>query len=168
MYKYIPEMSFGNWKIVHEYDDNQKYCSLYNGNLGAMIDHPTEYERNKYFIDTCYGNVLIAGLGMGAVILSIMDKKNVKNVDVVEIDKELIDIIKNYVPFNSKINIINKDIENFIPKKNYDSIWIDIELAMKDTMNIEYKNKFKKYLTTNGFIKCWRSEWVNLQDLIVI
>ena len=99
-----------------------------SSNMGVMMSNtPMEMRTNEYFVHKANGNVLIAGLGLGMVVLAIQDKPEVKSILVIEKYKEVIDLVVPQLPLNNKVKIINSDIFNWQPNGHkFDTIYFDI------------------------------------------
>ena len=101
---------------------------LFNEKRMLMSDSPQEiflqYEEYKQ----AKGKVLIGGLGLGMSPTLFAEKKEVSEVVVVEIEKDVIKLCK---PKNKKIRIINQDIWKFLEetKETFDFIYIDIHYS---------------------------------------
>ena len=91
-----------------------------------MSDHPQEIFLSKEGITLAMGKVLIGGLGLGYAIDKIADDPTVDKVDVVEIEKDIIDLVKPHLHFK-KINVIHADIFKYLAttKKKYNYIFLD-------------------------------------------
>ena len=140
-------------------DNNKKHNSC------IMSNTPMEEYTNKEFVNNCFGDILIGGLGIGFIIIPIQDKINVKSITIVEKNKDIIDMITKQITFNKKVTIINDDIFTYKPiNVKYDCIYIDIWNYVNSNIYNEemlpLKNRYKKYLKSqmispNRFIKCW-------------
>ena len=99
-----------------------------------MTDEWTYAESLKYFAKECFGDVLVAGLGLGIVIHYLSQNKNVKSITVIERDRDVIDLIKPLVP---ECTIMNDDFNNGSSewnKKHYDCVVWDLAVrAENDT-----------------------------------
>lgn len=95
------------------------------GHRLLMSDSPQEMFLQYDAYKNAKGRVLTAGLGLGLYANMIAKKDNVKEVIVVEIDKDIIKLAK---PKNKKIKVIQGDIWNFIrkTKEKFDYAYIDI------------------------------------------
>lgn len=93
---------------------------------------PHEIETMKEPIKNAKGNVLVLGLGLGYYLYHISQKKDVKSIDVVELDKRTISIFNKYLinlfPHKEKINIIHDDGIKYLDKcsEHYDYVFVDI------------------------------------------
>lgn len=115
------------------------------------ISYLTEYCKELMTVD--FDSILIAGLGIG--IIPYIMKDNCSVVDVVEINSEMINLIEglNYL---GNTNIINENIFDFTPTKNYDIILLDIWTcdcypSLSSELNTLVQ-KYLPYLNTNGFV----------------
>ncbi len=93
---------------------------------------PHEINTMKDHIKRAHGNVLVLGLGLGYYLFHILEKKEVKSVDVVEFDKNIISLFNkhliNLFPHKEKINIIYDDAINYLAnnQKQFDYVFSDI------------------------------------------
>lgn len=129
-----------------------------------MSDSPMEKRTNLEFLNHVNGKVLIAGLGIGLVILPIQEMKEVQAITVIEICPKLIDFIKPKLPLNGKVEIINADIFTWRPKNNglFDTIYFDIwsEISGDNYGDTKVLHRiFSRYLNRenpNAQISSWR------------
>ena len=191
MYKLIPEQESKNFKIVHHVatNDDVQRCKLFDlrGEYSefkegtylelktkdssffniVMSDTPMELRTNSEIICKAEGNVLIGGLGIGAILLLIQEKPEVNSIIVIEKHKEIIEMVKPFLPLNNIVKIIEGDLFEWIPKidNKFDIIYLDIwnnvcSDNLRD-MNI-LRKRFKKFLNKeknrNTWIGCWREE----------
>lgn len=115
---------------------------------------PHEIETMKEPIKNAKGNVLVLGLGLGYYLFHILSKKEVKSVDIIEFDKEIINLFnKNLLdkfPHKEKINIIHIDAFKYLREtsKKYDYVFADIWHNVGDGEMLylklkPFENKFK-------------------------
>lgn len=135
-------------------------------NMPLMSNHYQEKVHNIPVIKEARGDVLIAGLGIGLIVLPIMNKPEVVSVDVLELHQEVIDMIKPQLPLNGKVNVIHANAYSFVPKKKYDVIYydtVDINYCTEEELELrridgviacheEFEREFKKYLKPEGTI----------------
>lgn len=130
-----------------------------------MSNVPAEIMDHKPFVRKAKGNVLIIGLGIGMVLEGVLCKKNVSKIIVLDIEKDIIDLVSPfYRKFKKKISFVNGDvrdqstIENLAKDAPFDSIYIDIWPKIVpetyDEMAI-LRGIYKKFLSKNGFIEFW-------------
>lgn len=98
-------------------------------------------------------SILVLGLGSGLIPYYLSSR--CKQIDVLEIDAELIEIIiwQNYLPSN--INLIEGDAFKFTTTKKWDYIICDI-FSGHETYNVEKTeiliSKYTNYLNDNGYL----------------
>jgi len=90
-----------------------------------MVDDPLHWEGMKRLAQKSKGNVLIGGLGLGLVLHALANNPDVKRIDVVERNKDVIELIKDLVP--RKVNIHEGDVfdEKWF-KKDYNTVILDL------------------------------------------
>lgn len=181
MYKNMPSIlkdgQVGDFKLQHyDISDNNfyaivrcgippgRYIRLINRCDCVMSDTPMEKETNRDFVRNAHGNVLIGGLGIGLIILAIQDKEDVKQITVVEKNREVIELVGKQLPLNSKVNIVNDDVFEYKPLLKHNTIYMDIwNYINKDVYNKQMKpliSRYRRYLVPktedeNRYIDCW-------------
>lgn len=156
------------WRGAHmeTYDlEPATYVKLVGKGHGIMMsDTPMEIRTNREFMNEAHGDVIIAGLGLGIVLLSIQDNKDISSITVVELYAELIDLIAPRIPLNKKVKIVNADIFKWSPPKGakYDTIYFDIwdEIGGDNyPATKELHKRFRKYLNKEGGLHWWMNSW---------
>jgi hypothetical protein len=164
----------GNSWLFMGLKPNFDYVRLVKKGDGVMMsDTPMERRTNLDFISKANGDVLIFGLGLGLIIIPLLQDEEIKSVTVVELHQELIDTvlpILNQFDKQNKLTVIQGDCFEYhtqIPKeKKYDciygDIWIDINTEnyeeMKD-LTKKYKNKLNRS-NPNSFITHWMKSFL--------
>lgn len=106
-------------------------------------------------------DILIIGGGDGGIVRECLKFKSVKNIDLCEIDKDVIDCCLNFFPRisnslkNEKVNIINEDGSIFINSlnKKYDLVFVDSTDPISFGANLYSRNFYKnlnKILNEDG------------------
>lgn len=142
-----------------------EYVRLMEHGEVVMSDTPMEKRTNQFFIDNAHGDVLIAGLGIGLIVLPIQDKEEVTSITILEKNPEVIEMVAEQLPLNDKVTIIQGDVyEHTFPKGTkfnciYFDIWNYVNSEVYQEMK-KLKRKYLKYKRTlaedpNAFIKCW-------------
>ena len=103
-------------------------------------------------------NILLIGLGSGRIVIQFEKVcENLKTIDVVDLEENIVDIAKNYFEFkpSEKFNFILQDGLTYLRnnKKKYDVIVVDV--ANNDGIDLrflseEYFASIKKSLKKNG------------------
>lgn len=128
-----------------------------------MSDTPMERKTNLDLYSKANGHVLIAGLGIGMVLLAIQDKPEVTKITVVEKYQEVIDMVAPQLPLNEKVEIVQSDIFDYKPARGmkFDTIYMDI---WTNIIGDDYKEhlslgrKFKRRLN-NENPEAWFGSW---------
>jgi hypothetical protein len=94
-------------------------------NYPIMSNSRNEKISNLEIIEKAKGDVLIGGLGIGLIILPLMNSLRVKSIDVVELHDEVIDLVAKKLPLTDKVRIIHDNIYTYMPEKKYDTIYFD-------------------------------------------
>ena len=158
------EINEGNRPWRYHIPDG-KYVRLLHKNNCVMSDTRMEKRTNFNVVEKANGDVLIAGLGIGLILLPIQDKEDVKSITVLEKYPEVIELIGKQLPLNEKVKIIQGDVfeYEFPPKTKFDTIYFDIwNYVNKDVyeemqaLKKKYrKNKRFKTENPNAFMDCW-------------
>lgn len=127
-----------------------------------------EYEKitNREIVNVARGNVLIAGLGIGMILIPLLKDKGVEKITVVEKEKDLIDFIFPKIKKHDKANkleIIHSDIDDLeLPKEQkFDVIYFDIWDNVCGDNYEQMKNlkkKFRKNRAKGSTMLCWEEE----------
>lgn len=105
----------------------------------------------KSLINKNFDSILISGLGLG--ILPFLCQNATDIIDVVETEKEVIDIVRQIGHLKSNVTIFNESIYNFTPVRNYDIILFDHWMSYASEEEIEKLNdKFNIFLNEGGLI----------------
>jgi hypothetical protein len=108
----------------------ETFTRLMRGDTLVMSDTPAEQRDHYEFFYQAKGNVLIAGLGLGMILDAVAKKPEVKHITVVELSKDLIDLVgPTYTErYGKKVLFIDADFMTIEPPKGmrYDAVWVDI------------------------------------------
>jgi spermidine synthase len=192
MHTLIPESKSGEYEIIHfevneedvkkakfhsilafeygEFYDFEpgKYVQLQRQNGGidiVMSDTPMERRTNLRVLKLAKGDVLIAGLGIGMILYPILNKPEVESVTVVELERDVIRLMKPLitkwaVEADKCLRIINDDIELFDHEdRKWDVIYFDIwdEISGDNWEQMKRLTKrFKYRRKPGGWMGAWR------------
>lgn len=134
-----------------------EYVRLIVDNELMMSNTPMEKRTSSEFVVNSYGDVLICGLGIGLVIMPLLESERVKSITIIEKYQDVIDCvlpqIKKYDTHN-KLNVICQDCFEFETKEKYDTIFIDIWGSIDSDIYKEemlpLKRKYRKFLSAYG------------------
>lgn len=164
----------GNSWLFMGLKPNFDYVRLVKKGEGVMMsDTPMERRTNLGFISKANGDVLIFGLGLGLIIIPLLQDEDIKSVTVVELHQELIDVVQPYLKdFDSdnKLTVVQGDCFEYhkeIPKDKkfdciYGDIWIDISTDNYDemkTLTRFYRGKVNRS-NPNSFITHWMKDFL--------
>jgi len=127
----------------------------------VMSDTAMEKYSNMEIYYEAKGDVLIAGLGIGMILLGLQNNEKVTSITVIEKEQEILKIIKDQLPLNGKATIIHGDIFSYVPDKKFDIIYFDIwdNLCGDNWEEIKsLQNKFRSKLKKGGHMLSWRKE----------
>lgn len=124
----------------------------------------TQMERNtnREIMSKANGDVFIAGLGLGMILMPIQDRKDVKSITVVENNPHVIELVAKKLPLNTKVDVIEADVFNYTPTKKFDTVYFDIWVGicsdnydeMKE-LTRKFKNKVNRS-NPNHILTAWR------------
>ena len=152
-----------SYTFFRSYVPAGKYVRLkINGHV-IMSDTPMEWRTNRECIYYAHGDVLIGGLGIGMIIMAIQDNESVKSITVVEKNPDVIAAVKDQLPLNDKVRIIEGDVYTYVPERKYDCVYMDIWGDISEdtyTDMVKLKRKYGHFLkplseSPNRFNKCW-------------
>jgi len=136
-----------------------------------MSDTPMERISNSEIVKRANGRVLIAGLGLGMIINSIMMKKEVAEIVVVENNRDVIDLVGDKFE-NNKVRIINENIFDFKTTEKFDVIYFDIWAKISTDNLVDIKklhNKFKNNVNRknkNWYMNSWMKEFLQRRKIV--
>ena len=131
-----------------------------NGNVW-MSDTPYEQEGIKRPLKLAKGEILISGLGIGLFPVLASRKTKVRHIDIVEKNKEVIELVFNQIE-TPKMRIIQDDIYAFLKATTHKynlifiDIWADHFGPIKEIREI--KQLASRCLEPEGIALCWLQE----------
>lgn len=164
----------GNQWTTRSLKSDYKYVKLIKKGEGTMMsDTPMERYTNSSFIQKANGDVLIFGLGLGLIILPILNDESVKSITVIELHQDLIDLVEPILKEhdeNNKLKVIQGDCFEYhknVPKeKKWDCIYGDIWISIEADNYTEMKKLTKNFTwkvnrdNPNWFIDHWLQGYV--------
>lgn len=127
-----------------------------------MSDGPEEHCSNSYPVSLARGTCLIAGLGIGMILVPMLKSTRVTSVTVVEKESDVIAAVGSHFQ-NDKLNIVNADIFEWKPKRGtkYDWIYFDIwaDISTDNLAEIaKLHQRFKSFKAAGGWMGSWNQE----------
>lgn len=148
-----------------------RYVRLMVGGDVVMSDVAMEQRTNREAVLAAQGHVLIAGLGLGMVLLPILRKPAVASVTVVECSPDVIGLVVPHLraaagPDSVKLTVIGGDIQHWRPGPDagriYSTIYFDIWTNVPnggDYAQMKALHKaFRPHLVKGGWMSSWRFE----------
>jgi hypothetical protein len=111
-----------------EYVAPGNYKRLMRDDVVVMSNTQMEIATNRGFVRYARGRVLINGLGLGMVLQAILRKPEVTHVTVVEISKEVIELVGPSFSHDPRVKIVCADALTYCPApgERFDAVWHDI------------------------------------------
>lgn len=173
----IPEGEQGAARVVHDRPDSltrlraqmsgiplyaEKYTRLFIDGQLWMTDAEFEWRSNLGFVVNAYGDVLIAGLGIGLILQPLIDSPKVDSITVIERSADVIALIAPHYP-SPKLTVIEADAYTWTPPKQaYNIIYFDIWADVPDSDNREQittlKKQYRAALKKGGRSFAWCEE----------
>lgn len=121
------------------FDEDVSFPAIYEGNMPWVSACPSEINSMSGSLSEVSGKVLVLGLGLGYYPFIASQKSNVREITIVEINSEIIDIFTRYVlpqfPMKQKIKIVCSDAIKYmasVKKGEYDYCFADIWEGAED------------------------------------
>ena len=180
MHTIIPATKIGRAEVVHDRPsslerlrgaihgmplEERTYTRLLvNGDL-MMTDVDFEQRTNTLVVSRARGDVLIAGLGIGMILVPILQKREVNSVTVVEKERDVIACVAPRFFPSAKLKVIRADIWTWRPEPfpRYDAIYFDIwpDICTDNLAEITKLHRaFRKYLKPDGWMDSWCRDYL--------
>lgn len=149
------------------------YARLYVEDQLVMSDTNMERESNQDAVIFSHGHVLIAGLGLGMILLPILAKDSVRSVTVVEKSQDVIDLVEGPIrkaigPRARRLEVEQGDIFDWKAPKGmkyntmYFDIWPSVSRGNLPEMRRLHR-RYATYLVKGGWKESWmRGELVDV------
>jgi hypothetical protein len=137
----------------------KNFVNLFSKEINTSVMTNSNYEKitNADFVKNAKGDVFIAGLGLGMVLLAIQNKPEVTSITIVEKFEDLKNHVQSVLPLNSKVNIIVSDIFEYQVPENtkYDTIYFDIygDVELNNAWFFENYAQYKR--NEDSYMKAW-------------
>ena len=131
------------------FEEKFEFPAVYENGREWMTVTPNEIETMKEPIAEAHGRVITLGLGLGYFTHQVSEKENVSSVTVIERDKNIISLFKEFIlpqfENRGKITIIEADafeyLENSDPEKNFDFMFADLWHDSSDGLGLYIRLK---------------------------
>jgi hypothetical protein len=173
----IPAGQYGAARVVHDSPTDidrmrglvhgqpltaQTYTRLLIDDILWMTDAEFECRTNYDVAYRSYGDILIAGLGLGLILGPVLQREEVRSVTVLERSSDVIALIGPCYS-SPKLTIIKADVHLWqSPKKAFDFIYFDIwaDIPNNDTRAeiTMLKRRYRSALKKGGRTAAWCEE----------
>lgn len=154
----------GRITMIREGIPEGRYVRLTKGSECVMSDTPMKKRSNLKVCRKAHGRVLVAGLGIGMILLVMQENPNVDEIVVVEKYQEVIDMVQPQLSLNYKVKVIRGDIFDFEPEGKFNTIYLDIwsnynsDIYKKEMLPL--LKRYSKHLVSklddpDRYIDCW-------------
>ena len=185
----IPEGECGDYRIEHlpknwdgvvrdavetrfswmmRFSRTDTYCILWDKKEIIMSDTDLERVTNEVVLQDAYGDVLIAGLGIGMLPYHLCKLDKVKSVTVLEIQSKVITLVYPHIR-HPKLQVIlaNAEVPPFPDNKppfNYAYIDIWSTAGVEWDVLKQYLIDFSLYVPDGGCVDAWLREYTFILD----
>lgn len=137
------------------------YTYLHVGNELMMSDTPGEAWEHWEAIQKAHGRCLINGLGIGLVLKALIAKKEVTEIVVVELNKDVLDLISPHYK-SRKVTFIHADALEWRPPKGarFGCVWNDIWPTITTDNWEDMKKLHRAYGRRADWVGSWNRDWV--------
>jgi len=96
-----------------------------------MVDDPLHWVGMKAYVEELPpGEILVGGLGLGLCLHHMASLDKFTKITVVEVDRDVIDLISPTLPSDDRVTIVNDDFYRYIgPEKRFDGILWDLAVG---------------------------------------
>lgn len=152
--------------------DPGRYARLIVDGELMMSDTAMEWMTNNEVLWRANGDVLIAGLGLGLILIPILANSKVKSVTVLEKYQDVVDLVVPHMPKSDKLTVVCADAMEWAPPKatHWDVLYFDIwpQVCTDNLPEMtKLKRRFAKRLRRDNpeaWMGCWREEELRYND----
>ena len=121
------------------------------------------YLFSNFLTPEMWSSVIQVAYAIGMIIMAIQDNESVKSITVIEKNPDVIAAVKDQLPLNDKVRIIEGDVYTYVPDRKYDCVYMDIWGDISEdtyTDMVKLKRKYGHFLkplseSPKRFNKCW-------------
>jgi len=138
-----------------------RYCRLTVAGQTMMTDTPMEHNSNREFVQGAKGRVLIAGLGIGMVLVPLLKNPQVSHITVMEKSLDVIELVApSFHQESDRLTILHQDCFDGCPKGlKFQTIYFDIWPTICGDNWPEMRKLHRKYrsaLEPAGWMGSWQ------------
>ena len=173
----MPEGEFGLWRIrritpvswLQEHIGGTYYTALYRTTIGALHHDQGECVMEDSFGELrqhlpiwlrAHGRVLVTGLGLGCVVRGLLANPDVDHLDVIEIDRQMLDRIGPEFEPDPRVTLIHGDaLKHPVNGSRWDFAWHDLwtdESEGEPHLQIVHAELLMRYGSACGRQGAWK------------
>lgn len=177
LHKIVPAGEHGAARVVHDTPSDferlraswdgmplyaQKYTRLFIGNEVWMTDAEFECYSNQKIVIRAYGDVLVAGLGLGLILGPMLAMEDISSVTVLEKSPDVIALVGPWYQ-SEKLTIIEANVHEWTPPKKaynfvYFDIWPNVPNSDQRAEISTLKKRYRSSLKPGGRTAAWCEE----------
>lgn len=94
----------------------------------VMLDSYAELRSHLQFTLQAAGRVLVTGLGLGCVVRGLLQRPEVQRVDVVERQREVLELVGEFMPEDDRLHLVQDDAHAYVRRTDarWDYAWHDL------------------------------------------
>lgn len=183
----VPEGESGEWvvrRFTVEENEGGRLRALVNPNAMGRWTPPGTYTGLSYrgtiimsdTSDECYdllpivlrqniAHVLVGGLGLGVVLGALLEREGVKEIVVVEIEQDVINLVGPHyralaASRGVRLEIIHADLFEWSPKRGtrYDAVWFDIWPNICSDHVAGMQKLLRRFRARSPWVRAWCQE----------
>lgn len=173
----IPDGKRGEWSVqtfnVPEKDSSQiislmktgrgvpagTYKRLVRNDCVVMSNTPDEINDFTHFTSQAKGSVLINGLGLGVVVMSLLDNNDVTEITIIEKSLDVIGLVAKHIKHKRAdiVEVLHRDAFEYKPPKGkrYNAVWHDIWDYISEDNIPEMTKLHRKYGKRCDYQESW-------------
>lgn len=147
---------------IRDYVPAGRYARLIVNDVLMMSDTPTEQRENLRLIQMAYGDVLIAGLGLGMVLVPLLANPNITSITVIELSPDVIKLVAPHFA-DPRVKIIQADFLTWKAPRGarWDTIYFDIwpDINVDDMPEVtKLRRRYRRRLNPQGWMGVWAQD----------
>jgi len=155
-------------KLFYRHEKGATITTLKIDGQVWMTDDWTYTESLASFAERAKGQVLVAGLGLGIVVHQLVKNPEVTEIKVIELNPNVIRLVRPLLPKDNRIQIIEDDFNRFTDECSLqdgyvpDTIIWDLAVRSDDTHINDHQMAFMNLIIGAKFSDFWikKGEWV--------
>ena len=133
------------------------YKRLIRKGTTVMSNTPDEIRDFSYFLYKAKGGILIHGLGIGVLVVALLEKEDITDITIIEKSKDVLNLSAATYENHPKVTIIHADCFEWESPKNkrYGAVWHDIWDNITSDNLEEMKKLHRKYGRKADYQESW-------------